>query len=677
MSVAKLDEFDGGEKHETPPHLNQATQRLLERVAVPIGSGRKVEDLGSPLLAIDPGTVLAPTILAHVARRGLPVETRYWTNGHARLWDGGPFGFEDYAAAAATDDPLGSLCRQVEDGEDVVHDLICRRFGATYLALPADTPIAEGRVPGPQAAGLLAAARLLVEERPTLVLAPPLAALERLLQDTDSAGEAPVVTSARRLKALLRRATALETCQKTVGLLRDQNPELSACRCPSRAQASVLACSLLLLPIGFMNALPTLTVVLHALTSFAFFAQGVLRLRASARYAETRPSPPIPLSDANLPRYTVLAAVYRESTIISRLVRHLAQLDYPNELMEVLILCEEDDHETIAAAEKAVAGRPNFAVLPVPPGTPRTKPRALAFGLGYACGDIVVVFDAEDRPQADQLRKAAAMLKRGPEDLAVVQARLQIEPGPHILQRQFALEYACLFDGYLPWLANGGLPLPLGGTSNHFKREALEIVGGWDPYNVTEDADLGIRLARFGFRSGVLDSATLEPAPKSLKVWVRQRSRWIKGWLMTWLVHTRDPRRLVAELGLGKAAFLQAHLVAVVLSPLCYPFGIGLSVCYAAGLLSPPGQRSFPIEMAVAASVLSVTVCVVGTIWLARLVAPSMARRPRWSDLAAIPAYWMLSSLAAWIAAVELLIKPHYWAKTPHCSASHGVGEDS
>ena len=189
-------------------------------------------------------------------------------------------------------------------------------------------------------------------------------------------------------------------------------------------------------------------------------------------------------------------------------------------------------------------------IVTVPNGQPRTKPRALNYALQDARGTLVAVFDAEDIPDADQLRRAANAFIEGGPRLACVQARLAIyNADESFLSRQFALEYSALFSGLLPALGFLRLPLTLGGTSNHFRRDLLLKIGGWDPFNVTEDADLGIRLARFGYEVSVINSVTMEEAPASWRSWRGQRTRWIKGWIQTYLVHMRRPLRLWRDLG--------------------------------------------------------------------------------------------------------------------------------
>jgi len=201
---------------------------------------------------------------------------------------------------------------------------------------------------------------------------------------------------------------------------------------------------------------------------------------------------------AHWPTYSILCPLYREAGVTPDLVAALNALDYPKEALDIKLLVEGDDVDTLAAA-LAVSGAPHIEVVIIPAAHPRTKPKALNAGLALARGEFVVVYDAEDRPHAQQLRAALAAFKDAGEQLACVQAPLAIDnPGESWIARQFAAEYAIQFREMLPWLARLGLPLPLGGTSNHFRTEALRRAGGWDPYNVYEDrSNFANKLNRF------------------------------------------------------------------------------------------------------------------------------------------------------------------------------------
>jgi glycosyltransferase XagB len=232
---------------------------------------------------------------------------------------------------------------------------------------------------------------------------------------------------------------------------------------------------------------------------------------------------------------------------------------------------EADDRETRARLEAMQLGAP-FELVIAPTVAPRTKPKALNAALPSAHGTFVVVYDAEDRPEPDQLRRALDAFSAGDQRLACAQARLTIDnTADSWLARMFTAEYAGLFDVFLPSLAAWKMPLPLGGSSNHFRADILRRIGAWDPYNVTEDADLGMRLARFGYRTTVISSTTYEEAPARLRPWLRQRTRWFKGWIQTWLVHMRAPRKLLRELGLRGFVVFQLLAGGSVLAALVHP----------------------------------------------------------------------------------------------------------
>ncbi len=261
--------------------------------------------------------------------------------------------------------------------------------------------------------------------------------------------------------------------------------------------------------------------------------------------------------DQSLPTYTVLIPAYREPEVINHLVASIGRLEYPANRLEVLILAEADDTETIEAVGDRNPGR-QFTLVLVPPAEPRTKPKALNFGLTLARGELVAVYDVEDEPDPLQLRRAAVALRRLGPEVGCVQAKLSYNnPDQNLITRWFTIEYAMWFSFFLPGLASMRAPIPLGGTSNHFRRLALRSLGGWDPYNVTEDADLGTRMFREGYSVKVLESVTLEEANSDFVNWVKQRSRWYKGYLQTLFVHTRSPRELVGEMGWkGSGPFL-------------------------------------------------------------------------------------------------------------------------
>jgi len=368
-----------------------------------------------------------------------------------------------------------------------------------------------------------------------------------------------------------------------------------------------------------------------------------------------------------LPIYTVLVPAYHEPSVIGALIGRLREFEYPVDKLDIRILLEEDDGETIAAtaAELAAHPGPQFTIVRVPDSQPRTKPKACNYGLLGARGEYVTIYDAEDRPEPLQLRRAVAALERFGSSVACLQAKLSYyNADQNLLTRWFTIEYAMWFSFLLPGLVSERGPLPLGGTSNHFRRAVLLAVGGWDPYNVTEDADLGIRLARQGYQTRVLESTTLEEANSDVINWIKQRSRWYKGYLQTWLVHTRHPRQLRRELGwrgiVGFNLFVAGTPLLALLNPVFWTLTALWFLVHPAVILA-----LFPAWL----YYLSLGVMVVGNFslfytWLvsARITG---SRSLVFASLL-VPLYWALMSLAATKAAIQLVSAPSFWEKTVH-----------
>jgi cellulose synthase/poly-beta-1,6-N-acetylglucosamine synthase-like glycosyltransferase len=310
---------------------------------------------------------------------------------------------------------------------------------------------------------------------------------------------------------------------------------------------------------------------------------------------------------------------------------------------------------------------PNMRVLTVPDGQPRTKPRALNYALQDARGILVAVYDAEDVPDRDQLRRAANAFIEGGPRLACVQAQLAIyNANQSFFSRQFTLEYRALFRGLLPALAFLKLPIPLGGTSNHFRRDLLLKCGGWDPFNVTEDADLGIRIARMGYDVTVIQSETLEEAPAFWHTWRGQRTRWIKGWIQTYLVHMRHPWKLWRDLGTWQFMGFQVMIGGMILSILVHPWFYILLVeaALTRGTLIPADTLLcwiFGVHLAIG----------YGAAWLLTVATSLDSARRLWSALW-LPVYWLAISWAAYLAIIDLIFRPFHWEKTAHGEgASH------
>jgi glycosyltransferase XagB len=370
--------------------------------------------------------------------------------------------------------------------------------------------------------------------------------------------------------------------------------------------------------------------------------------------------------DDALPVYTIICALYQEASSVNALLSAIERLDYPHEKLDVILAVEADDRDTRAAIAARKTRMP-VTVIPVPSIGPRTKPKALNVALPFARGAFTVVYDAEDRPEPNQLRCALQAFRDGGSDLACVQARLCIDnTGDSLIARYFTAEYAGQFDVFLPGLTAMRLPLPLGGSSNHFYTATLRKIGAWDAYNVTEDADLGMRLVRFGYRADIIDSTTYEEAPAKAGPWLRQRTRWFKGWMQTWLVHMRQPVRLLHDLGLPGFLGFQLMVGGNALAALVHPlFMAGLIYALANGSEILHGDTAaFALPGA-----LYGTAAVIGYLSSAFLGWLGLKRRglagAAWV-LLLTPVHWLMLSFAAWRALYQLFFSPYAWEKTTH-----------
>ncbi|QFU18020.1 glycosyltransferase [Microvirga thermotolerans] len=474
-----------------------------------------------------------------------------------------------------------------------------------------------------------------------------------------------VVTPPGALRRAVMRACARAIADRGANALSEAAPDLSIGTGFDTGQVAGLSALACLASYGGVAAPGPALATAAAILSPLFLAGVTLRLASALLPAPVQASRGGPrLRDPALPDYTIIVPLYREHRIASRLVAALSRLDYPAARLDIKFVLEADDRETSAALSKIRL--PGFVeIIVAPPGQPRTKPRALNIALPLARGRYTVVYDAEDVPDRDQLRQAVAAFATAPADVACLQARLTIDnTDDSWLTRFFTIEYAALFDVLNPGLAELGSPIALGGTSNHFRTDLLRRVHGWDAWNVTEDADLGIRLARMGFRVRDLPSSTFEEAPATLGAWMDQRTRWMKGFMQTGLCHFRKPARTLIRLGPWRFLSALALTWGTVLSALGFPFLTGLFLAASsddalrgAALRSPYWRAASGtlFVMGIAAAVLPACV--------------ALARRRLWRLLPwvpLLPAYYLLVSAAAWRALWEVTREPFRWNKTSH-----------
>ena len=449
-----------------------------------------------------------------------------------------------------------------------------------------------------------------------------------------------------------------------------EHPDETAMRTLSRLQKIVL----LLLIVGsavwaWFNFMMFLTVVNGLLMTFYIvlccFKFYVIHLAlGEERELSFTPEEIASLRDEDLPVYSILVPLYREAATLPRLVEGMKALDYPKEKLDVLLLLEENDKETIDAAQAIEL--PGF-IRPVivPHSLPKTKPKACNMGLALARGKYLVIYDAEDKPDADQLKKAVVAFRRCPPQIVCLQAKLNYyNQHQNLLTRLFTIEYSTWFDLYLPGLDQVSAPIPLGGTSNHFDIEKLRALMGWDPFNVTEDCDLGVRIAKRKLGTKIIDSTTWEEACSHLGYWVRQRSRWTKGYVQTYLVHCRHPLQLAHTLGFTKTVAFHLMVGGTPLCLLINPVYWVMTVVWFLFRSETIGQL-FPFPI-----VLWGLLCLFLGNFVFVYASALAAYRRGYYDLVKhtllIPFYWILMSLGAWKGFLQLIYKPSYWEKTKH-----------
>lgn len=434
------------------------------------------------------------------------------------------------------------------------------------------------------------------------------------------------------------------------------------------ALASAVVVATLLFPETLLLGLLAFSLVVllanSGLRALGIAAWVRLRRRGEGRPGAGRP----PALPERLPVVSLLVPLNRETEVLRLLVERLARIDYPPELLDICLILESEDDATRAALG-TVRLPPGTQVIIVPPGPLQTKPRALNFALPFARGSVIGIYDAEDAPDPDQIARVVAHLAAAPPDVACVQARLEFYNAErNWLTRCFALDYAAWFGVLLPGLQSLGAVIPLGGTSVFFRRAALEAVGAWDAYNVTEDADLGLRLARRGWRCLLVDSATAEEAVSQTWPWVRQRSRWQKGFILTWVSHLRDPARMWAELGPWRFLGVQVLFLGGILAALTAPVLWGLLATLLG--LPLPGLSSLPPAGLWAIGAL---LLLAQTLFLASSVLA--ANRPGLRHLIpwaiTLNFYYALATVAVYKALLEIALRPFWWDKTDHDGAGN------
>lgn len=435
---------------------------------------------------------------------------------------------------------------------------------------------------------------------------------------------------------------------------------------------ATLLASFMLAPIwllGFLIGWAVITLVATMSLKFAAFITVLyhrwLDLGGQHLIASNQSSPP--QMTGPLPVISIMVPLFGEADIAKRLIARLSELTYPRELTDLILVVEESDTLTGDALRDAELPR-WMRIVKVPEGPIQTKPRALNYALNFCRGQIIGVWDAEDRPDPDQLHKVARHFYFAPSDVACVQGILDYyNPRTNWLARCFTIEYASWFRANLLGVAKMGLVVPLGGTTLFFRREALESVGCWDAFNVTEDADLGVRLFRRGWRTEMIDTVTQEEANCHVLPWIKQRSRWLKGYAMTWTVHMRRPLILLRDLGVKRFCAFQIQFLGAIsqylLAPVLWSFWLlsfGLPHPLGASLGGLWGGYAIPalFGLFITSELLTITI----GLWAVR----SAGHSHLMTWVPTLHFYFPLGCLAGWKAIYEVVTRPFYWDKTSH-----------
>lgn len=460
------------------------------------------------------------------------------------------------------------------------------------------------------------------------------------------------VHGAEFARAAETRVAAAESCRSyTSEGMRMRTGILLAC----------VAIFALLSPMGLL-------LCLFGLALSAMLAANLLKLIAFITAPPRQGDHATPIHVAHLPVVSIMVALYREDNIAPRLAARLDKLDYPRELLDILLVVEAEDSLTRKALART--DLPGWMrVIVVPDGSVKTKPRALNYALDHCRGSIIGIYDAEDAPESDQIRKVVARFSQSGPEVACLQGKLDYyNPRTNWLARCFTVEYASWFRVFLPGLEGLGLVIPLGGTTLFFRRNALEDLGGWDAQNVTEDADLGIRIYRHGYRTELVETTTYEEANCRGLPWIKQRSRWVKGYMMTYLTHMRDPLQLWRDLGPKRFIGLQVQFMATTLqtlfAPLLWSFWLmpfGISHPVAAVL--PHGLFIVSVALMILIALMILALDIIG------LRRTCHRMNPLWA--VTLVFYQPLATFAAYKALWEMLTRPFYWDKTSHGHFDH------
>ncbi|NOW99204.1 glycosyltransferase family 2 protein [Mucilaginibacter sp. SG564] len=449
-----------------------------------------------------------------------------------------------------------------------------------------------------------------------------------------------------------------------------RDPDSSASTTFTSPQLVTIFILISIIAIGLVLNFKNTSIIINVIVSLFFLIAIIFKLflaligsRFELHQAVTKTDVRNIMEDS-LPVYTILLPVYKEDKLIKKLIWNLQSLDYPREQLDIKLLIEEDDDKTLQAVQNL--DFPGvFEVIVVPFHMPKTKPKACNYGLHFSKGKYLTIYDAEDIPDTDQLKKVVALFAKLPQNYICIQSALNyFNRNENFLTRMFTLEYSYWFDYMLPGLDTLDIPIPLGGTSNHFKMDALIELGAWDPFNVTEDADLGVRAYAKGYKISIINSTTYEEANNEPINWIRQRSRWIKGYMQTYLVHMRNPAALVKKIGWRGFWGFNFFIGGTSATFLAYPLLLFIFISYL--IFDFSTIRSLFPDWVLFMAIFNL---MVGNILMIYINMMAVFKR-RYFELIlfaiANPVYWLMHSAAAYMGLYQLIVNPFYWEKTNH-----------
>lgn len=436
-------------------------------------------------------------------------------------------------------------------------------------------------------------------------------------------------------------------------------------------QQHIIIITMLTLLLSFLVAWHTTIVVLLGILTTFYFTDLLFGLFLITRNFQKQAE--IKIEKSQLPEsrvwpiYTIFCPLYKEANVIPQFVDAIQQLDYPKNKLQVMLLLEEDDKETIKKASSL--NLPSyFEIIAVPHSQPKTKPKALNYGLALAKGEYVVIYDAEDIPDPLQLKKVVKAFEISDDRTACIQAKLNFyNPNQNIITRIFTAEYSLWFDLILTGLQSIEAPIPLGGTSNHFRTNDIKQLKGWDSFNVTEDCDLGLRLVKSGKKTAIVDSTTLEEANSDIGNWFHQRGRWIKGYIQSYFVHIRNPKSFLEKASLKDFMLFQIIVGGKILSLFINPILWAITIVYFAfrPMAGNLIESFFPMPI----FYIGILSLVFGNFLYLYYYMIATIKRKHFSVTKyalLVPFYWLCMSIAAWDALYKMIVSPHYWAKTIH-----------